>query len=1072
MSSCFAFESAGGTIGVMLVGREFLRVAGELGSAWLDSSPRGVRIIVLQGPSGSGKTRLVQSFYEQVVALADAPTRLDAGLPLDERGLLREPAVEAPDRAAGQEAPAPSAPSPAGRVRYWPPTLLEPVAPPLVGATGQPYVATDTPEWAPGGGDPVFPGGAWSPPSGSRLSVFWWGMRARRGGCAALEHSGQIDAHLAGLTAAIAAGDDLTRTRVKALLDISCWTNSVAALALLSGTPLAPVAVAKAALDVAAVVKDIPGVVTGLRDSGQSRQGMIEQALRPIALRELDLSLGRAGLDSATNAFRALAQVAGIVPFAIAVDDAHDLDEATLDGLRALAVSSTARAVIILTVNTDAPASDRARLGEWIDAEQQRPGSTLVRLDIPALTPPELTELAVARLDEGLDPAATAAVVAAAQGRPGPLVDLLDQSLVTAALIGGADLPDPLRARDKTARSADWFTRLDPDTRTVLATAALTGQHLWLPWLTNQASALTPDGLQQAIAAGWLATTGDGQVASFANTTLHRVALDRVDDLLLPAAQRAALEALAGRQAAARDDDTLQGVPVVVREAQLEALTGPAAQRLGVVADQWWIAELLRLHLLTGRTDHDRDLLAATRDRLTGGALVSPVAVVATAQALFTLNDAQAAMDRLTAEYQRLVDQYGPDSPATLPPLTNLAAAWTALASANIANQDTVNTAVTLLRRVLDLRYALLRPGQPIPRTIPDTRRLALLLERAGRPHDAVDAGQDCVDEHLRCPGYGPDHAATLTARGNLAGYLHVAGHTDQAIPVAEQVLADKERILGPDHPATLTTRGNIADYLDAVWHTDQAIPMAEQVLADRERILGPDHPDTLTARGNLAGYLDAVGRTDQAIPMAEQVLADRERVLGHDHPDTLTTRGNLAGYLDEVGRTDEAIRVAEHVLADSARVLGPVHPYTLNARRNLANYLHVVGGTDDAIALAEQVLADSELVLGPDHPTTLATQNNLAGYLDAVGRTDEAISLAEQVLADSDLVLGPDHPTSFITRSNLASYLHAVGRTNEAIPLAEQALVAFERVRGPDHPATRIARRHLAGLRAGGARP
>jgi Tetratricopeptide repeat len=32
----------------------------------------------------------------------------------------------------------------------------------------------------------------------------------------------------------------------------------------------------------------------------------------------------------------------------------------------------------------------------------------------------------------------------------------------------------------------------------------------------------------------------------------------------------------------------------------------------------------------------------------------------------------------------------------------------------------------------------------------------------------------------------------------------------------------------------------------------DQAIPLYERTLADRERVLGPDHPDTLSSRNNL----------------------------------------------------------------------------------------------------------------------------------------------------------------------------------------------------------------------------
>ena len=74
----------------------------------------------------------------------------------------------------------------------------------------------------------------------------------------------------------------------------------------------------------------------------------------------------------------------------------------------------------------------------------------------------------------------------------------------------------------------------------------------------------------------------------------------------------------------------------------------------------------------------------------------------------------------------------------------------------------------------------------------------------------------------------------------------------------------------------------------------DLAIPLFEEVLADRVRVLGPDHPDTLASRNGLAGAYYSAGRLGEAIPLFEEVLADRVRVLGDDHPDTLTSRRNL----------------------------------------------------------------------------------------------------------------------------------------------------------------------------------
>ncbi|RRD22244.1 tetratricopeptide repeat protein, partial [Actinomyces bowdenii] len=52
--------------------------------------------------------------------------------------------------------------------------------------------------------------------------------------------------------------------------------------------------------------------------------------------------------------------------------------------------------------------------------------------------------------------------------------------------------------------------------------------------------------------------------------------------------------------------------------------------------------------------------------------------------------------------------------------------------------------------------------------------------------------------------------------------------------------------MLGADHPDTLASRNNLAYAYGAVGDLGRAIPLYEQNLADRERVLGADHPSTL----------------------------------------------------------------------------------------------------------------------------------------------------------------------------------------------------------------------------------
>jgi tetratricopeptide (TPR) repeat protein len=126
----------------------------------------------------------------------------------------------------------------------------------------------------------------------------------------------------------------------------------------------------------------------------------------------------------------------------------------------------------------------------------------------------------------------------------------------------------------------------------------------------------------------------------------------------------------------------------------------------------------------------------------------------------------------------------------------------------------------------------------------------------------------------IRLSIFRPEHPQTLASRHSLANAYRGAGQLDKAIPIYEQTIADRERILGPDHPNTLTSRNNLAGAYRHAGHLDKAIALYEQTFADRERILGPDHLKTVTSRNNLAGAYRAADKYDKAIPLYERALA------------------------------------------------------------------------------------------------------------------------------------------------------------------------------------------------------
>ncbi|SFL09118.1 Tetratricopeptide (TPR) repeat [Streptosporangium canum] len=335
-------------------------------------------------------------------------------------------------------------------------------------------------------------------------------------------------------------------------------------------------------------------------------------------------------------------------------------------------------------------------------------------------------------------------------------------------------------------------------------------------------------------------------------------------------------------------------------------------------------------------------------------------------------------------------------------------------------------------------------------------------LENLADPGRAIPLHEQTLTDRERL--LGGDHLHTLASRDSLANVCRAAGDVTRAVSLHERNLGAFQRVLGGDHPRTLGCRNNLAYAYQDAGDLGRAIHLFEQNLADRQRVLRADHPDILTSRNNLAlAYADA-GDLDRAIPLYQRALADQERVLGGDHPDTLTSRSNLALAHKDAGDLDQAITLFEQALPIYQRALGEDHPDTLNCRNNLALTYHAAGDMDQVIPLLERTLADRERVLGDDHPDTLQSRGNLAGaYRDMEEDFGRAIPLLERTLADRERVLGDEHPHTSSSRVNLATAYRAAGDVSKAIPLMEQALAAEGRMLDGNHPDLLTTRNNLA---------
>jgi Tetratricopeptide repeat len=83
---------------------------------------------------------------------------------------------------------------------------------------------------------------------------------------------------------------------------------------------------------------------------------------------------------------------------------------------------------------------------------------------------------------------------------------------------------------------------------------------------------------------------------------------------------------------------------------------------------------------------------------------------------------------------------------------------------------------------------------------------------------------------------------------GEPAALSMVRRHDARTLPAGRQGAG-----AGRGPPPDLGSRNNLADAYESAGDLGRAIPLYEQTLADRLRVLGAHHPHTKIVRGNLA---------------------------------------------------------------------------------------------------------------------------------------------------------------------------------------------------------------------------
>lgn len=281
---------------------------------------------------------------------------------------------------------------------------------------------------------------------------------------------------------------------------------------------------------------------------------------------------------------------------------------------------------------------------------------------------------------------------------------------------------------------------------------------------------------------------------------------------------------------------------------------------------------------------------------------------------------------------------------------------------------------------------------------------------------------------------------------------LYYEGKYQDAVIIAQRILAMSDQVLGPEHQSTVESLDRLAFIYKYMAQYEGALQLYQRALAIREKV-SPEHPDTARSLNNLAGLYSTMNQDELALPLAQRALEINEKALGREHPDRATSLYHLAKLYHALGQYERALPLAQEALKIDEHVLPPVHPDKAKALNNLARVYQSLGQYEQALPLYQQALAIHEKALGPEHPDTAVGLNNLADIYLTMGQHDRALPLTQQALSIQEKVLGPKHPHVAASLNNLAAVYQIMGQYQQAVMLYQRALEIDEESFGRAHP-------------------
>jgi CHAT domain-containing protein/lipopolysaccharide biosynthesis regulator YciM len=326
-----------------------------------------------------------------------------------------------------------------------------------------------------------------------------------------------------------------------------------------------------------------------------------------------------------------------------------------------------------------------------------------------------------------------------------------------------------------------------------------------------------------------------------------------------------------------------------------------------------------------------------------------------------------------------------------------------------------------------------------------------LELNRQTKYEEAITLAQRVLAIRERV--LGGDHPQVAAALNNLAEMYKNRGDYSTASQFHERALKIKQRVLGENDLSTATSYLNLAEVYREMGKFERAEPLYKRAVTIYQARLGEDHPTLAQALNNLALLYDLIGNYRTSESLYLRALAIREKALGIDHPDTGITLVNLADLYREMGDLLKAEEFGARALGIFEKTLGHDHPYVATALNELGLVCVGKGDFTRAETLYLRSIGIREKALGTEHPEVAAALVNLAALYSRAGDAARALQLYLRILSIDEKAYGKEHPNIASDLSNLAYLFESLGQRARAEPVYLRALAITEKAVGLEHP-------------------